>query len=228
MSRIRWDATGEKLYEVGVDRGVLFPFAGNGTYATGVAWNGLTAVNESPSGAEPTKLYADNINYLTLMSVEELGLTIEAYTYPEEFEECDGSKEVKPGVSIGQQTRKHFGFVYRSLIGNDEDGNDHGYKLHIIYDCLASPTEKGHSTVNDSPDVSPFSWTVSTTPVDMGVTGAKPSACITIDSTKITDTILKAIEDLIYGKDAGDNQEATEPTLPTPAQILALFPNVGG
>lgn len=229
MSKIKWDAVGEKLYEVGVDRVVLFVSNGAAGYEKGVGWNGVTAVNESPSGAEPTKIYANNHTYITLLSVEELGLSIEAYTYPDEFMACDGSKEVKPGVFIGQQGRKHFGLAYRSLIGNDEDNNNHGYKIHIIYDCLASPSEKQHSTVNDSPDISPFSWEVSTTPIDMGIKGADVSASIEIDSTKVTSDALTAIENLLYGTDATvgtggtEGTEGTEPSLPTPARIFALL-----
>ena len=214
--RLAWDKTGERLYETGVDKGVLYPFSKeSGKYAAGVAWNGLSAVNESPSGAEPTALYANNAKYVTLMSAEELGLTIEAYTYPKEFEVCDGSAELSEGVTIGQQDREHFGFSYRSLVGNDENGNNHGYKIHLVYDCLASPSEKNRSTVNDSPDVSPFSWEVSTTPVD--VEGHKPSAMLTIDSTKIPAAKLKLIEDKLYGT------ASEQPTLPLPDEILALL-----
>ena len=214
--KLAWDKTGERLYETGVDKGVLYPFSKeSGKYAAGVAWNGLSAVNESPSGAEPTVLYANNAKYVTLMSAEELGLTIEAYTYPKEFEVCDGSAELSEGVTIGQQDREHFGFSYRSLVGNDENGNNHGYKIHLVYDCLASPSEKNRSTVNDSPDVSPFSWEVSTTPVD--VEGHKPSAMLTIDSTKIPAAKLKLIEDKLYGT------ASEQPTLPLPDEILALL-----
>lgn len=214
--KLAWDKTGERLYETGVDKGVLYPFSKeSGKYAAGVTWNGLSAVNESPSGAEPTVLYANNAKYVTLMSAEELGLTIEAYTYPKEFEVCDGSAELSEGVTIGQQDREHFGFSYRSLVGNDENGNNHGYKIHLVYDCLASPSEKNRSTVNDSPDVSPFSWEVSTTPVD--VEGHKPSAMLTIDSTKIPAAKLKLIEDKLYGT------ASEQPTLPLPDEILALL-----
>ena len=214
--KLAWDKTGERLYETGVDKGVLYPFSKeSGKYAAGVAWNGLSAVNESPCGAEPTALYANNAKYVTLMSAEELGLTIEAYTYPKEFEVCDGSAELSEGVTIGQQDREHFGFSYRSLVGNDENGNNHGYKIHLVYDCLASPSEKNRSTVNDSPDVSPFSWEVSTTPVD--VEGHKPSAMLTIDSTKIPAAKLKLIEDKLYGT------ASEQPTLPLPDEILALL-----
>jgi len=202
MSKLVWDATGEHLYETGVDRVVLFPFASNGGYAKGAAWNGVTAINETPSGGEATALYADNIKYLNLMSVEELGATIEAYTYPDEFAECDGSASIAGGISIGQQTRKHFGICYRTLIGNDEEGTDHGYKIHIIYDCLASPSERSHSTVNDSPEATTLSWTVSTVPIN--VTGFKPSANIEIDSTKTDANVLTAIESALYGSDDED------------------------
>lgn len=219
MSKLVWDKSGEHFYETGVDRGVLYPMT-SGTYEAGVAWNGLTAVNESPSGGEATALYADNIKYLNLMSVEELGLSIEAYTYPDEFAECDGSKEIKPGVTIGQQNRKHFGFAYRSLIGNDEEGTDLGYKIHLVYDCLASPSEKGHSTVNDSPEATQFSWDVTTIPI--AVEGFKPSASITIDSTKVPAAVLASIEDLLYGT------TNAEPTLPLPDAIAALFPAGNG
>lgn len=230
MSKLAWDQTGSRLYETGVDRGVLYPFdntasSGVTQYENGVAWNGLTAVTDSPSGAEPNDLYADNIKYLSLMSVEELGLTIEAYTYPEEFEACDGTAELGDGVVIGQQPRKHFGFCYRTRIGDDVNGDSKGYKLHIIYDCLASPSEKAYSTVNDSPEAITFSWEVTTTKVSMGENFA-PASEIIIDSTKIDGTKLTTIEDLLYGKDAvtGANaSEATDPTLPSPATILAIL-----
>lgn len=216
MSKLVWDRTGERLYETGVDHAVLYKYdSSTQNYGTGVAWNGITAVNESPSGAEPNPLYADNIKYLNLMSAEEFGLSIEAYTYPEEFEECDGSKELAPGVYIGQQTRKLFGFSYRTLIGNDVDGTDHGYKLHLVYNCLASPSERGHATVNDSPDATTLSWEVSTTPVE--IENAKPTACLTIDSTKVDAAKLATLEAMLYG---GDD---TEPTLPLPVAVAAIF-----
>ena len=219
MSRLVWDATGEHLYETGVDRVVLFPFSTDG-YADGVAWNGVTAVNETPSGGEATALYADNIKYLNLMSVEELGATIEAYTYPDEFAECDGSASIATGVSIGQQTRKHFGLCYRTLIGNDEEGTDHGYKIHILYDCLASPSERSHSTVNDSPEATTLSWTVSTIPIN--VTGYKPSANIEIDSTKTDAAKLTEIEDYLYGSANGS------PTLLKPDRIIEIINGASG
>ena len=182
MSKLIWDNTGERTYETGVNQGVLYPQGDGGTYPTGVAWNGLTAVTESPSGAEPTPLYADNIKYLNLISNEEFGATIEAYTYPDEFAQCDGSAEISTGVMIGQQSRKAFGLAYKTTIGNDTDGIDYGYKLHIIYGAMASPSEKGYATINDNPEAIIFSWELTTTPVP--ISGFKPTASITIDSTK--------------------------------------------
>lgn len=219
MSKLVWDKTGERLYETGVDRGVLY-VQSNGTYPTGVAWNGLTAVTESPSGAEATPLYADNIKYLNLMSAEEFGCTIEAYTYPEEFAECDGSAELAVGVTIGQQARKTFGLSYRTKIGNDAAGDKFGYKLHLIYGGLASPSEKAYASINDSPEAITFSWEVSTTPVS--VDGHSPTACITIDSTKVEQTKLAALEEILYGKD-GEGASGTEPRLPLPSEIATLF-----
>ncbi len=218
MSKLVWDQTGERLYETGVRNGVLYiPTAG--VYSKGVAWNGLTAVTESPSGAEATPLYADDIKYLNLMSTEEFGATIEAYTYPDEFAECDGSAALVGGVYIGQQARKTFGLCYRTTLGNDVDGNDYGYKLHIIYGCLAAPSEKGYATINDSPEAITFSWEVSTTPVN--VTGAKPTASITIDSTKADATKLAALEDILYGN------ESEEARLPLPDEIKTLMTDAG-
>ena len=215
MPKLKWDQTGERLYETGVDKVVLFPMESTGQYGAGVAWNGITAVNESPSGAEPTALYANNGKYLNLISNEDFAATIEAYTYPDEFEECDGSKEIAPGVVIGQQKRKVFGLAYRSLIGNDVDGNDHGYKLHLVYGCLAGPSENNHSTVNDSPEAGTMSWSVSTTPVE--VADAKPTATVTIDSTKADKTKLKKLEDMLYGT------EQAESKLPLPAEVITLM-----
>lgn len=216
MSRLVWDQTGDRLYETGVDRGVIYPGQGSGgTYGDGVAWNGLSGVTESPSGAEPEAIYADNIKYLSLMSAEELGLTIEAYTYPDEFAECDGSASIADGVTIGQQTRKNFGFAYRSLLGNDTESNDYGYKLHIVYNCLAAPSERAYATVNDSPEAITFSWEVTTTPVN--VTGHKPTACVTIDSTKVDATKLAALEDILYGADG------TEARIPLPDEIITIM-----
>ena len=220
MSRIKWDAVGERYYETGVKMGVLYPIQAGGLYNKGVAWNGLTAVTESPSGAEATALYADDIKYLNLMSNEEFGATIEAYTYPEEFAECDGSSALAAGVMIGQQKRKTFGLCYRTAIGNDVDGSDYGYKLHLIYGCLASPSEKAYATINDSPEAITFSWEVSTTPVS--VTGFKPTSQLTIDSTKVKPEKLTALEDILYGKD-GESNTATEPRLPLPDEVATLF-----
>ena len=189
MSRLIWDKTGERFYETGVSNGVLFPMGTGGKYAAGVAWNGLSAVTESPSGAEATATYADNIKYLNLVSAEEFGATVEAYTYPPEFAECDGSKEIAPGVYAGQQNRKTFGMSYKTLIGNDVDNTDHGYKLHLVYGCLAAPSEKAYSTVNDSPEAMALSWEITTTPVEINtmIDGKKlkPVSCLTIDSTKV-------------------------------------------
>lgn len=221
MSKIVWDKTGERFYETGVKNGVLYIPTG-GVYSKGVAWNGLTAVTESPSGAEPTPLYADDIKYLNLMSNEEFGATIEAYTYPDEFAECDGSASIATGVMIGQQTRKTFGLSYRTALGNDTVGNDYGYKLHLIYGALAAPSEKGYATINDSPEAITFSWEVTTTPVS--VTGFKPTASITIDSTKADPTKLAALEKILYGS---DDSPATEPRLPLPDEIASLMTAAG-
>ena len=214
MSKIVWDATGEKLFETGVDRGVLYLRDEQGAYTNGVAWNGLTAVNESPSGAEPNNLWADNIKYLALVGAEEFGLSVEAYTYPKEFAECDGSAELTTGVTIGQQSRKTFGFCYRTLLGNDVDGDSHGYKLHLVYGCLASPSEKGYQTKNDNPEAITFSWDITTTPVN--VTGFKPTACLIIDSTKVAAEKLAALEAILYGSDSGSS---TAPKLPLPDEV---------
>ena len=221
MAKIEWDKTGERLYETGVKNGVLYVQEG-GLYKTGVAWNGLTAVTESPSGAEATPLYADDIKYLNLLSTEEFGATIEAYTYPDEFAACDGSAALVDGVMIGQQARKTFGLCYRTTIGNDTNGNDYGYKLHIIYGALAAPSEKAYATINDSPEAITFSWEVTTTPVN--VTGAKPTASITIDSTKADPTKLAALEDVLYGK---DGEPGNEPRLPLPDEIKTLMTAAG-
>lgn len=214
MSKIIWDQTGERLYETGVNHGVLY-IPTSGIYSKGVAWNGLTAVTESPSGAEATALYADDIKYLNLMSAEEFACTIEAYTYPDEFAECDGSASLVAGVNIGQQPRKTFGLCYRTTIGNDTDSNAHGYKLHMIYGCLAAPSEKAYATINDSPEAITFSWEVSTTPVN--VTGHKPTALLTIDSTKADPTKLAALEKILYG------DTEVEPRLPLPDEVAELM-----
>ena len=218
MSKIVWDDTGKKLFETGVDRGVLYVRNSEGAYTNGVAWNGLTAVNESPSGAEANKLWADNTQYLSLVGAEEFGCSIEAYTYPDEFAECDGSAELTAGVTIGQQSRKSFGFCYRTLIGNDVEGDSYGYKLHLIYGCLASPSEKGYSTKNDSPEAITFSWDITTTPVN--VTGFKPTACLTIDSTKVDEQKLAALETILYGSDSGSS---TAPRLPLPDEVKSTL-----
>lgn len=214
MTKLNWDVQGERYYETGVSKGVLYPFK-EGKYSNGVAWNGLTAVTESPSGAEPTPLYADNIKYLNLLSNEEFAATVEAYTYPDEFAECDGSAELATGVSVGQQKRIPFGMSYVTKIGNDTDGQDHGYKIHLIYGALAKPSQKNYATINDNPEAITFSWELSTTPV--AVPNLKPTACITIDSTKVEAGKLKKIEDKLYGT------ETEEATLPTPTELAALI-----
>ena len=214
MSKIIFDNTGEKIYETGVDHCVLFVRDGN-TYQTGVAWNGITAINESPSGAEATPIYADNIKYLNIVSGEDFGATIEAYTYPDEFTECDGSAEIIAGVKIGQQTRKPFALCYRTLIGNDVAGTGHGYKLHFIYNAQAAVSAKNYKTINESPEAMSFSWEISTTPEV--VEGFKPTATVTVDSTKVDASKLKALEDKIYGT------ESSEPTMPTISEIVSLL-----
>lgn len=222
MSILKWDATGERLYETGVDKGVLYVYdstktgAGQHPYSPGVAWNGLTGVTESPDGAETEDLYADNVKYLSLLSAETLGLTVTAYMYPDEFAICDGSAELVTGIMVGQQTRRSFGLSYRTLLGNDTENTDHGYKLHLIYGCVASPSDKDYATVNDSPEAIEFSWEVDTTPVDSGKAGVKPTASVVIDSTKVGPAALKAIEDALYGT------ENTEAYLPTPSELVAL------
>ena len=213
MAKIIWDQTGERFYETGVKNGVLY-VSEAGTYPKGVAWNGLTAVTESPSGAEPTDLYADDIKYLSMLSAETFGATIEAYTYPDEFMVCDGSATLTEGVYIGQQSRKAFGMCYRTAIGNDVDNNDHGYKLHLLYGCMASPSEKAYATINDSPEAITFSWEITATPVN--VTGHKPTASLTIDSTKVAAEKLAALEAILYGS------ESEEARLPLPDEVLTL------
>ena len=215
MPKLTWDNTGERIFETGVKQGVLYPIQSDGKYTKGVAWNGLTAVTENPSGAEATALYADDIKYLNLLSNEEFGATIEAYTYPDEFAECDGSAELATGVMIGQQKRKTFGLCYRTTIGNDVEGNDYGYKLHLVYGCLAAPSEKGYSTINDNPDAITFSWEVSTTPVN--VEGFKPTSQITIDSTKADPAKLAALEAILYGS------AETEAKLPLPDEVATTM-----
>ena len=215
MAKIKWDETGEKIYETGVKNGVLYLPNETGAYVKGVAWNGLTAVTESPSGAESTPLYADDIKYVELFSAEEFGATLECYTYPDEFAECDGSAEVTPGVIIGQQNRKTFGLCYRTTLGNDVKGNEFGYKLHLIYGAKASPSEKSYSTINDSPEAITFSYEITTTPVN--VTGHKPTASLTINSTKVDPTKLQQLEALLYGA------ESSEAKLPLPDEVINLL-----
>ena len=215
MSKLVWDEVGKRTYETGVKQGVLYPTQLSGAYSKGVAWNGLTAVTESPSGAEASPQYADDIKYLNLISAEEFGATIEAFTYPDEFAVCDGSIEIEPGVSIGQQSRKPFGLSYRTTLGNDVDGTDHGYKLHLIYGALAAPSEKAYATINDSPEAITFSWEVTTTPVT--VAGFKPTASLTIDSTKVDPAKLAALELILYGNTGVD------PRLPLPNEVSTIF-----
>lgn len=217
MTVLQWDEVGKRLYETGVDHGVLYIPNATGVYSNGYAWNGLTTVTESPSGAESSPQYADNIKYLNLISAEEFGATIEAFTYPEEFAQCDGTALPQPGVAIGQQSRKQFGLSYRTQIGNDLAGTDHGYKLHLIYGATAAPSEKAYATINDSPEAIAFSWEVTTTPV--GVAGYKPTAQLVIDSTKVTPAKLKTLEDQLYGT-AGSTATAK---LPLPAEVIAIF-----
>lgn len=215
MAKLVWDQTGDRLYETGVRNGVLYVQDDKGAYPAGVAWNGLTAVTESPSGAEATALYADDIKYLNLYSAEEFGATIEAYTYPEEFEQCDGSAQAAAGVSFGQQPRKKFGLCYRTSVGNDVLGNDYGYKLHLIYGCTASPSERAYATINDSPEAITFSWEVTTDPVS--VEGFKPTSLVVIDSTKVDADKLAEFEAILYGS------ESEEARMPMPSEIAELF-----
>lgn len=216
MSALVWDKTGERFFETGVDHGVLYVQNANGTYKPGVVWNGLTAVNENPDGAEPNDLYADNIKYATLRSAETYGATIEAYMYPEEFNQCDGNVAMAEGVYIGQQSRVPFGFCYRTLVGNDTaTDTDDGYKLHLVYNATASPSDKDYETVNDSPDAATMSWEITTTPVP--VTGKKPTATIVIDSTKCDAQKLQTLLDTLYGT------VNSEPTLPSPDDVIAIF-----
>lgn len=219
MSKLTWDKVGERLYETGVDRGVLYPQDENGAYPLGVAWNGLSKVTEKPSGAEPSPVYADNTKYLDLMSAEEFGASVEAYTYPDEFKPCNGEVEVAPGVYASQQNRVPFGFSYRTLIGNDVKNNDYGYKLHLIYGAKATPSEKNYQTVNDSPEAMALSWDVTTTPVS--IEGFKPTAQLTIDSTKTDAAKLTALEEILYGN------ETTEARLPLPDEVITIIGTQG-
>ena len=217
MSKLVWDALGERYYETGVSKGVLYVTDDAGAYGDGVSWSGLTNVTQTPSGAEATALYADNIKYLNLMSEEDFSAKIEAYYYPDEFEECDGSKELVPGVSAGQQPRKSFGFSYQTIVGNDTKRNAYGYKIHLIYGCTAKPSERSNATVNESPEAVTLSWELSTVAAEIAMDGFKPSAKITIDSTKVDPAKLKKLEDLLYGT------AAAEASLPTPDAVAALI-----
>lgn len=227
MSKLVWDQIGERLYETGTDHGVLFVQNADGTYANGVAWNGLTAVTESPSGAEDNPQYADNIKYLNLRSVEEFGGTIEAFTYPDEFGVCDGTIAPTSGLNLGQQSRRSFGLAYRTLVGNDTESNDHGYKIHLVYGASVSPSERSYATVNDSPEPITLSWEFKTTPVSISTTVGgktlKPVSCITIDSTKVDADKLAAFEETLYGT---DGTSGTSSTLPTPDAVIAAFATV--
>lgn len=223
MTKLSWDDTGERFYETGVDRGVLFPKTGeNGAYDTGVAWNGLTGFTENPSGAEETALYADNIKYLSLYSAEEFGGTIEAYTYPDEWAQCDGSAEIADGVMAGQQNRVGFGMAYRTILGNDAKHNDYGYKLHIVYGAMASPSSKSYSTVNDSPDAITFSWEVKTVPEKFGDDAYKPTSLIVIDSSKCDKDALEDLEDILYGT------ASVDPRLPLPDEVISIMSGSSG
>lgn len=215
MAKLTWDATGERFYETGVDRGVLYLPDESGAYGNGVVWNGLTSVTESPTGAEANPQYADNIKYLNLISAEEFTATIEAFTYPDEFAQCDGSVQPAPGVHVGQQPRRSFGFSYRTRIGNDIDGTSHGYKLHLVYGCMAAPSEKARNTINDSPEALAMSWEVTTTPVN--VTDHEPTALLTISSVDASPAQMLALEALLHGS------ETEEATLPLPDEVIALF-----
>lgn len=220
MTQLKWDATGERFYEAGVDHGVLYQIDPAGEYVDGVSWNGLTAVTESPSGAEASPQYADNIKYLNLISAEQFGGTVEAFTYPVEFEQNDGSASPTPGVSVGQQSRKPFGFCYRTRVGNDLENTDYGYKLHLVYGCLAAPSEKAHATINDSPEAVTFSWEITTTPVEVGTVGGtpyKPTAKMTIDSSKVDPVKLAALEEQLYGT------VSTDPSMPLPADVITMM-----
>ena len=215
MAKLVFNNVGERLFETGVKNGVLYVMGEDGAYENGVVWNGLTAVTESPSGAETTPLYADDVKYVVIYAAEEFGATVEAYTYPEEFEQCDGSASISEGITIGQQTRKSFGMCYKTSVGNDVQGQDFGYKIHIIYGAKAAPSEKSYSTINDSPEAVTFSWELSTVPVP--VEGFNPTATMVIDSTRVPSEKMKLIEDKLYGT------ESEEATLPLPNELLALL-----
>lgn len=219
MSVITWDNVGEKIWETGVDRGVVYTPTAHGVYGGGVAWNGLVSVTEKPTGAEPNDQYADNIKYLTIYSAEDFEATIEAFTYPDEFAECDGSKFIAEGVSISQQARKPFGFAYRTILGNDVEGQEFGYKLHMIYGCMVTPSEKGYETMNDSPEALTFSWDLTTIPVP--VPNMKPTAHISINTTRANPTQVAELEKILYGS------EDAEPRLPTPEEVIGIFTTEG-
>ena len=223
MSKLQRDKVGERYYETGVDRAVLFPMGKGGVYDKGTAWNGLTAVNENPTGGEANPFYANNKKYLNIISAEDFGFGIEAYTYPDEWEACDGSAEIAPGVTAGQQTRRVFGLAYRTLIGNDTEGQDHGYKIHLVYGAQAAPSQRNHGTVNESPEPTAMSWDATTTPVE--IPGAKPTAHLVINSTKTPADKLAALEEILYGKDASteDGSDGADSRLPMPAEIIELF-----
>lgn len=224
MPRITWDDVGKRVYETGVDHGVLYKTLEDGSFGDGVAWNGLSSVSQSPSGADASPIWADNIKYLNLISAEEFGATVEAYTYPDEFAECDGSAALVPGVYAGQQTRKKFGLCYRTQVGNDVKGTDFGYKLHLVYNCLAAPSEKAYQTINDSPEAIAFSWTLSTTPVAVNKKqNIKPTATLEIDSTKVDAAKLKALEDILYGTNGTDGAEGNAPRLPLPDEVITII-----
>lgn len=234
MSKIVWDQTGSRTYETGIDHGVLYPLDTNAQYSKGVAWNGLVSASESPSGAESNPQYADNIKYLNLVSAEDFGLTLEAFTYPDEFALCDGSAEPVPGLTLGQQARKTFGLSYRTILGNDVAGDGYGYKLHLVYGCLASPSEKGYQTVNDSPEAITFSWEITTTPVALTevdpVTNKayRPTAVLILDSTKLGADKMAAIETVLYGTDAVDGGDpGTEGRLPLPDEVIQILKTAG-
>lgn len=227
MAKCVWDKVGERLYETGTRQTVLYPMDKKGMYSKGVPWSGVTSITESPSGAEPTDLWADDIKYLTLFSAEQFGATIEAYTYPDEFAECDGSASLATGVMIGQQARKMFGLCYRTVLGNDVVGEDYGYKLHLVYGAKASPSEKAYNSINDNPEASSLSWEITTTPVN--VAGFKPTAHLEIDSTKVDAVKLKALEEILYGKDATSEgaSDGVDPRLPLPDEIATMFSENG-
>lgn len=223
MSKIVWDAAGERLFETGVDCGVVYPMSDSGTYPKGYGWNGLISVSESPEGGEPTALWADNMKYLEMMSTEEWKGSIEAYMYPKEFEPCDGNVSPIAGVALGQQARQKFGLCYRTRVGNDAKGDALGYKLHLVYGLQASPSDKGYETVNDSPDAITFSWDISSTPVRLASDEYRPVSTIVIDSTKADPDDLANLEAILYGTDGGGSTQATDPRLPSPDEVLTLF-----